>query len=225
MVLVRWICWLIAIGMWSSTLLHADLIVDDFSTPQSVNNTGGFGGSSPGGGLFGGSRLLNLQVTNSTQQLEIAAQKLDLSVTPLNTSFFHSMTLTYNDAVPSQDLAAANAVAISLADVQATAPWTVTVSFTGTNSATPATRTVSIPDGFNSSLVIPFTTFNNSVTGLGPISSISLHFGNDSGAAPKLSLGPVTLLTTAPVPEPSVMLLATLSLAGVLVRRRRLKAV
>lgn len=221
MVLLRWICLWTAIGMWPSTFLHADLIVDDFTTPQSVNNNGGFGGSSPGAGIFGGSRLVNLQVTNSTQHLEIAAQQLDLTVVPLNPSFFHSMTLTYNDAAPSQDLAAANAFAVSLADVQATAPWTVTVSFTGTNSATPATRTVSIADGFNGSLVIPFNSFDNSVTGLGPISSISLRFGNDSGAAPELIFGPITLLTAVAVPEPAVMVLATLSLAGVLARRRR----
>ncbi len=164
-----------------------------------------------------------MQVINATQQLDIANQLLNLTanaVVPANANE-NTMTLTYNDATPSEDMAVENAFAVSLADVQATASWTLTVSFSGTNSLDPAVRTLSIADGFNGDLVIPFSSFNNSVTGLGPLSRISLHFVNQNSATSRLSSGPITLLTTTAVPEPSVMVLAALSLGGVVLRRRK----
>lgn len=214
MTLIKWMLLVLAIGMLPSQPVLADLIVDNFSTPQSTPNSGGFGTSFPGAGIFGGSRETNLQVFNSSQQLDVASQLLTLKVTPGVGSFENTMRLTYNDATPSEDLGAAGLQAVSLADVNATASWNLTVSFTGTNSLTPATRTVTIPSGSNGNLIIPFSSFSSSVTGLGDISTISLLFLNDNGAAPQLSFGPVTLISA--VPEPSFVGAISLLAIGLL---------
>lgn len=199
----------------SGLTARADLIVDDFSIPQSTSNVGGFGSFVNDAGIFGGKRDSNLQVSNSTQQLNIASNLLNLAVTPGVGSFLNSMTLTYNDTTPSEDLGAAGLQNISLADVNATAPWKLTVAFTGTNFPTPATRVITIPSGSSGNLNIPFASFSSPVTGLGNISGISLLFENDTGAAPQISFGPITL---SAVPEPcctgAITLLGILAFAA-----------
>lgn len=220
---IKWICVLLAIGLWPSQALLADLIVDDFLTAESRNNSGGYGsttGPSPGSSIFGGIRDTNLQVVlgNATQQWSIASHVLNLSVTGVG-AFETTMRLTYNDATPSEDLGAAGLQSVLLKDVATTAPWRLTMSFTGTNSVTPATRTVNIPSGYSNDLIIPFSGFSSSVTGLGNISQISLFFLNDSGAAPQLSFGPVSLISA--VPEPTWI--GALSIIGVWLGRRRMR--
>jgi hypothetical protein len=215
-----------------TALARADLIVDGFTTPQNVNNSGGFGNSTPDGLVFGGARVLNLQVTNSSQVFIVnnVTHLLTLNVTPSSTSFVNSMTLSYVDATPSEDLAVINVTDLSFANLSATGDWTLKATFNGTSAPNTVISTTAISNGFSGNLVVPFSSFKTvgnvftSPAVLGNISSMSFEFSNSNGTAPQLTFGPITLTTTA-VPEPALLGLGSTGVVGALasLRRRRKK--
>lgn len=213
----RWLL-AIALSLSSASGLFAGLIVDSFQTPLSIQNTGGAGGSAPATGVFGVNRTYSLQVFSGiTQQLDISAGELDLSVAPTVSFGDATLRLTYVDPTPSDDLNALGLNFLLIEDVVATGNWNVTVTLKNSLDQTFVSSLSPLPA--NDDFWLNLSAFSPSTGTLGPLKEVELFF-NVSGVTPQIGFGTISFTAA---PEPGTLAIVGAGFLGASLVRRRWK--